>query len=417
MSDSQAAGTEQPAEQIPDRCKTDDGHPVIHHITPSGGLYQEDYAQQTHLTQPLLIDEANRKNAPPWLRPFFSLRVQLTSAYGLLLILVVACFGLLIFRQESMLYVMLTAAGIVVLGMALAFLITTLLLRPLWRVTDAAQAIAIGDLAQRERLPLRLPPQDEIDRLAGSLDEMVTRLEHAEEMQRVSEERFRRFFSDASHQLRTPLTSIRGFTELLMRGAKDDPETAARVLIRMKNEAERMTNLINDLLTLARLDDKHPLKLKYIDLVELAVESIEQTRKQANDERKISLVIATDQRLGLQADRDRIKQLLFVLLDNALRYGRPAPEGRITLTLDKQQDRAVIQVLDNGEGIASEDLEHIFDAFYRGRHHASSNGTTPAGTGLGLTIASAIARAHKGSITVCSEPGTGTEFKVVLPCV
>src|SRR5437016_10390438 len=140
---------------------------------------------------------------------------------------------------------------------------------------------------------------------------MATKLEYAQEMQSVSEERFRRFFSDASHQLRTPLTSIRGFTELLMRGAKDDAEMSERILTRMKHENERMTNLINDLLTLARLHDKRPLKLKYIDLIELAIESIEQTRAHANDDRQISLDIATNTRLGLQADRERIKQLLF----------------------------------------------------------------------------------------------------------
>ena len=358
---------------------------------------------------------SKHQQTPRWLRPFFSLRIQLTITYSLLSILLMACSGILLMGPSSSLKITLTFISLAIAGIVMAFLITTVLLRPLWQVTDAAQAIASGDLEQRVRLPLRLPPQDEIDRLSGSIDAMVNRLEHAEEMQQASEERFHRFFSDASHQLRTPLTSIRGFTELLMRGAKDDPETAPRILSRMKNEAERMTNLINDLLTLSRLDDRHPLKLKYIDLVELAVEGIEQTRKRVNDERKISLVLATEERLGLQADRDRIKQLLFILLDNALKYGRANSSGIITLKLDKQQGLAIIQVLDNGEGIAQEDLEHIFDAFYRGRHRSSPSSSVAIGTGLGLTIASAIARAHNGSITVYSDPDAGTEFKVTLP--
>jgi two-component system OmpR family sensor kinase len=277
-------------------------------------------------------------------------------------------------------------------------------------VTDAAQAIAIGDLEQRGRLPLRLPPQDEIDRLAGSLNEMATKLEYAQEMQRASEERFRRFFSDASHQLRTPLTSIRGFTELLMRGAKDDIEMSNHILMRMKNESERMTHLVNDLLTIARLDDQHPLKLKYVDLIELAIESIEQTRAHANDDCQIVFDIGTNARLGLQADRERIKQLLFILLDNALKHGYPDSEGKIILKLDKQDTQVIILVKDNGEGIALEDLRHIFDAFYRGRHHRPS-----AGAGLGLTIASTIVRAHNGTISVCSSAEYGTEFKVTLP--
>lgn len=367
--------------------------------------------------QPLLQNSIPKSSAPLWLRPFFSLRVQLTVVYSMILVLAIVVISLLIYQKTSPLSIGIAAVATVICGTVVAFIFTSLLLRPLWRVTDAAQAIAIGDLQQRQRLPLRLPPQDEIDRLAGSLHEMVTRLEHVEEMQRASEDRFQRFFSDASHQLRTPLTSIRGFTEVLMRGAKDDPETAQRVLQRMKSEVERMTHLINDLLTLARLDDNQPLKTQYIDLTTLATEGITQARKQANDERTISLILEASDPIGAQVDKERIKQLLFILLDNALKYGRPAPDGNIALLLDKQGEQAIIRVIDNGEGIAKEDLEHIFDSFYRGHHRRLSNGTSTIGVGLGLTIASAIIRAHRGTITVCSDSSTGTEFRVTLPCV
>ncbi len=251
-------------------------HETIAQAELSSYDYPQSSEEKEQVTQPLSSHTPN--NAPRWLRPFFSMRIQLTFTYTLVLLLMVIFMCLLAYQQPSPLYVSLTAVILTAVGSAMAFILTTLLLRPLLRVTDAAQAIAIGDLEQRDRLPLRLPPQDEIDRLAGSIDAMVTRLEHAQEAQHASEENFRRFFSDASHQLRTPLTSMRGFTELLMRGARDDPETAQRILTRMKNEGERMTNLINDLLTLARLDNKHPLKLQYLDLVELAVAGIEQTR-------------------------------------------------------------------------------------------------------------------------------------------
>jgi two-component system OmpR family sensor kinase len=356
-----------------------------------------------------------QQNVPSWLRPFFSLKVQLTSAFSLLLILVVI-FSYLLFNQDTS--PLLTALYMVILvglGTAFTYGITSYLLHPLARVTDAAQAIAIGDLAQRNRLNVRLPPQDEVDRIAGSLHEMVKRLERAEELQAASQEQFRQFFSDASHQLRTPLTSLRGFTELLMRGVRDDPEAAQRILKLMHNEAVRMTLLINDLLTMTRLNDNHPLKLQYLDLAEMAFEGINQARSRADEGHHISLNIATNKRLGIQADRERIKQLIFILLDNALKYGKPAPQGRITLRLDKHQKQVEISVIDNGEGIASEDLEHIFDAFYRGRHRSSPN-TQIIGTGLGLTIASAIVRSHNGTIHVCSEPGN-TEFKVLLPCI
>ncbi len=418
MAESKVTGTDEPHEAgytmhvVPAQANQSD------QVTPHGELYMVGGPlKEEPATQPLIEPDSKhqKQNAPSWLRPFFSLRIQLTLAYSLILILMIALAYLFFNQASSSFSMMVIIVGLVALGTALAFVLTSLLLRPLWQVTDAAQAIAIGDLEQKGRLPLRLPPQDEIDRLAGSINEMVIRLERAEKMQIDSQERFHQFFSDASHQLRTPLTSIRGFTELLMRGAKDDPENSQRILKRMKNESERMTLLINDLLTLARLDDTHPLKLQYIDPLELAVESIEQTRARANDERRIQLVIGTQERLGLQADKDRIKQLLFVLLDNALKYGRPAPEGEITLKLDKQNGYIALFVIDNGEGIAAEDLEHIFETFYRGRRRLSANNTTIIGTGLGLTIASAIARAHNGSIEVRTEPGR-TEFKVLLPC-
>lgn len=357
---------------------------------------------------------SNGGPSSPWLRAFLSLRTQLMIGYGILFILSVLLLLMLFMQHLATPLLGLVALAIIVFGLIIAFGITTFLLRPLQQTIDAAQAIALGDLKQRKRLPLRLPPQDEIDRLAGSLDEMATRLEHAEEAQYRSEQSFRRFFSDASHQLRTPLTSLRGFTEILLRGVnKDDPEAMQRVLQRMRSEAERMTRLINDLLTLARLDDTRALKIQYTDLVELGQERIEQAKLLANDSRTITLVVNTEGGLAVQADRERLKHLLFLLLDNALKYGRPAPDGIITLELERRNEEAIIRVIDNGEGIVEEELKHIFDAFYRGSHrHAVISNT---GSGLGLAIASSIVRVHNGSITATSKPEEGTTFTVVLP--
>lgn len=384
--------------------------------------YVVELATEKVPTTPLFVEQrVSGSNAPLWLRPFFSLRTQLTAAYCFILCAVVITFYMLYDPRASHIYIVGLVLGTIAIGTLLAFLVNTILLRPLWRLTDASQAIALGDLKQRERLPLRLPPQDEIDRLAGSLNEMVTRLERVEEMQLQSEQRFRRFFSDASHQLRTPLTSLRGFTEVLMRGAKDDPEMSARVLKLMKGEAERMTFLINDLLTVARLDDSRPIKKEYIDLLATATEEIEKTRIRSKDNRAIALSILTEQRLGLKGDPERIHQLFFVLLDNAVKYGRSAPEGTITVQLDREGNNSIVRVIDNGEGIASNDLAHIFDAFYRGQHKravsADGSSSSPViGTGLGLTIAVAVVRAHHGTISVYSEPDKGTTFTVKFPC-
>ncbi len=382
------------------------------------------HASASSIPKPLFMsnNQRRRSNMPPWIRPFWSLRTQLALVYSLLLCLVVVILCVLFSQGMALLNLVIAALLLTILGVIVVFFITSLLLHPLQKVTDAAQAIALGDLKQQERLTLRTPPQDEVDRLAGSLHEMVRRLERAEELQHSSERSFRRFFSDASHQLRTPLTSIRGFTEILIRSLKDereDPETTQHVLQRMKGEAERMTYLINDLLTLARLDDKHPLRIRYVDLTLLANERIKRLQMQVEDERQITLSLLTQERLGLQADEDAIKQLLYVLLDNALKYGCVGPEGFITLELDKRDSNVLIRVIDNGEGIDADDLNHIFDAFYRGHARRNSNktsGATVIGTGLGLTIADTIVRAHRGTIQVESNAGQGTTFTVILPC-
>ncbi len=309
---------------------------------------------------------------------------------------------------------------LIVVGAISLFVLTNFLLRPLRRITDAAQAITLGDWQQRERLVPLLEGDDEVSRLAASLNVIVDQLERASQSQQASEQRFRRLFSDASHQLRTPLTSLRGFSEVLMRRAKDDPETTQRVLKLMNNEAERMTLLVNDLLMLARLDDSQELEIRYIDLIDIAVEGVEQAKLLATDGRKVTLsFFLTEERLGIHANKDRLKQVLQILFDNALKYGRPAPDGWIRLQLDRQDDHALIHVIDNGKGIHQDDLPHIFDRFYRGQHMPRYDPPwkVPQGTGLGLSIAMAIVHAHQGEITVLSTPDRETIFTVKLPCV
>ena len=360
-------------------------------------------------------------------RPLSGLRWQLTFVSSLLLAVVVIVYSIWI--SQSIEYtslsnllpgIQIAAIVIIIVGAIILFLLINFLLRPLRRMTDAAQAITLGDLQQRERLAPLLEGNDEVSKLAASLNDMANQLEHASQEQQASEQRFRRLFSDASHQLRTPLTSLRGFTEVLTRGvAKEDPETTQRVLKLMRSEAERMTRLINDLLILARLDDDCIPDIEYIDLVDLAVEGVEQAKLLADDGRKVTLHFATDERLGVQVNADRLKQVLHILFDNAIKYGRPAPEGWIKLQLDRQNGHALMQVIDNGKGIHPDDLPHIFDRFYRGEHIPTYDKVKvpPMGTGLGLAIAQTIVRAHEGEITVQSTPDTETVFTITLPCV
>ena len=352
---------------------------------------------------------------------------QMTFFYGLLICVLLILLS--IWTSYAILHItiqgvlltslQIVAALLIVIGVFALFFLALYLLRPLRRASDAAQAITLGDLQQRERLLPLMKGDDEVSRIATSLSIMGEQLERAKKVQQSSEQRFRRFISDASHQLRTPLTSIRGFTEVLMRGAKDDPETALRVLKLIKSEAERMTRLINDLLLLARLDDAQNLEKQVIDLVNLALEGVERAKELATDGRKIGIYFSTHERLNIQANADQLKQVLHILFDNAIKYGRPAPDGWIRLQLDCQDGYAIIQVIDNGKGIHPDDLPYIFERFYRGEHMSTyaSPWKVPQGTGLGLSIARAIALAHEGTITVASTPEIETIFTVKIPRV
>lgn len=349
------------------------------------------------------------------------------------------------------LILILAIAAVIVIGVLIGGPLTAQALRPLTRMTQVAKRIASGDLSQRVRLP---HGGDEIGQLADTFDEMVARIEHAFAVQQASEEQMRQFIADASHELRTPLTSIRGYTDVLLRGAKDDPATMEQVLLATRREAERMSRLVTDLLTLARLDTGRPLELRPVDLIVLAGEAVDQARILAG-EREVALRTDGAGKLIVSVDADRLKQVLLILLDNALKYGRQTPDGWVRVRVGRTDRSASITVTDNGPGIAPDDLPHIFDRFYRaeraahrrtpGAHaaaHAGARsgvaglaagaaqfGTGPQplpsdtdvqpsqheGSGLGLSIAQAIVGAHHGALSVQSPAGAGATFTLELP--
>jgi len=358
-------------------------------------------------------------------RAFSSLHWQLTIVYTLLFSILVVLFSVWITfivhhvtLDNLLLNLQIGAVVLIVVAAIILFFLTSFLLVPLRRMSDTAQAITLGDLQQRTRLVPLMEGNDEVSKLATSLNAMTEQIEQATRTERNAEQRFRRLFSDASHQLRTPLTSLRGFTEILLRGAKDDPETSQRILKLMKNEAERMTRLVNDLLMLTRLDDSTELETELIDLVDVAIEGVEHARVLATDGREVTIYFATQERLGVRANGDRLKQVIHILCDNAIKYGRPAHDGWIRLRLDQQNGHAVVQVIDNGKGVHPDDLPKVFDRFYRGEHMPiyDPSAALPPGTGLGLSIAQAIVYAHQGQITVASSPDVETIFTVRLPC-
>ncbi|WP_245647294.1 sensor histidine kinase [Microtetraspora niveoalba] len=327
---------------------------------------------------------------------------------------------------------------LVALGLACYWLVRRSL-RPLGEIERTAQAIAGGDLSRR--LPLR-HRRTEIGRLGRAINGMLAQIESAfrdrEESEamaresafeaRRSEERMRRFVADASHELRTPLTSIRGFAELYRQERSQDP---AAVLRRIEDEAARMGLLVDDLLLLARLDQQRPLQRRAVDVLSLAAGAVLDAQTLAPD-REIDLVRldGSDAPVKALGDEHRIRQVIGNLVGNVLRHTPPGTAFRVgvgTLSGDGPGDgpgggsdggsggggTVVIEVADEGPGLREDDVERVFERFYRADPARSRADT--GGTGLGLSIVAALVKAHGGTITAESPPGGGAVFQVRLP--
>ncbi len=276
-------------------------------------------------------------------------------------------------------------------------------LRPINRITQTAQEIgAQRDFSRRVQYS---GPSDEIGSLATTFNTMLTELQAAYRQVEQSLQAQQRFVADASHELRTPLTTIRGNVALLRRNPPISEEDRVAVLQDVAEEIERMIRLVNGLLLLARTDAGLPLRTEPVPVRPLVDEVCRQALVLA-DGRALSWDDQTS--TAVLADRDALKQVLLILLDNAIKY---TPEGgRITVTSASHDGQVAISVHDTGVGIDPAALPHIFERFYRG--DASRSGQN---TGLGLAIAKSLIEAQKGMITVQSEPGRGSVFTVVLP--
>jgi len=271
-------------------------------------------------------------------------------------------------------------------------------LAPVDGITTAAKRISLENLS--DRLPVH--GGDELQRLSETWNEMLTRLES-------NVQRIKKFTADASHELRTPIAVILTTAELALRRERD-PVEYRKSLGEIKTEAERMTSLTENLLTLARVDT-HQLKLSFevIDIEELAGQVVSEKVAAAHD-KHIRLEAKFEGQPGpIRGDRAALRRLLLILLDNAMKY-TPAG-GSIEVATSKSVGGLVFSVRDTGQGIDSNDLPHIFERFYR----ADKSRTGSNGTGLGLSIAQSIAQMHGGRIQVESTPGLGCRFDVLLP--
>jgi two-component system, OmpR family, sensor kinase len=280
-------------------------------------------------------------------------------------------------------------------------------LRPLRRMEDSAQAIADSGYPAGARID-HPPERTELGRLGTTLNEMLTAIDSSFDQREEADARLRRFVSDASHELRTPLTSIRGYAQLVERSGYD-PDTTTSSLARIRSESERMTRLVEDLLTLARLDEQPALVMGDVDLADLAHEVVADVRAVDPDR---TWTVHADTAVEARGDRARLAQAVLNLVMNASQH--TAGGTPVEVVVRTERDVAVIDVVDHGAGLSEEHRAKVFDRFYRtdlGRTR------TAGGSGLGLAIVAGIAQAHGGSVTAGPTPGSGTTFSLALPSV
>jgi two-component system OmpR family sensor kinase len=296
-----------------------------------------------------------------------------------------------------------TGAALTVLAFV-AWWVLHLGVRPIKRMTATATAIASGDLSHR--VP-DADPHTEAGQLGLALNQMLGRIEGAFDERARSEDRLRQFIADASHELRTPITTIRGYAELYRTGGLSDADDMTDAMRRAEQEAVRMSVLVDDMLQLARLDRGRPLERAPVDLAALAHDAardagaVDPARTITCDAEGVVTVIG---------DEDRLRQVIANLLANALVH---TPEGTpVDVHAGVDGGRAVLDVVDHGPGMPPDVAARVFERFYRADPSRSRH---RGGSGLGLAIVEATVAAHGGTVRLRSAPGAGTAVRIELP--
>jgi two-component system OmpR family sensor kinase len=323
-----------------------------------------------------------------------------------------------------------SAALLLLVGVATATLVRVGL-APLTRMEEAAADIAAGDLSRRID---DADTHTESGRLGIALNTMMTRIEGAVEESAASERRLRRFLADAAHELRTPLTSVQGFAELYRRGGAPPGPALDEAMECIEAEVSRMRLLVNDLLTLARLDEERPLQQHPVDLLAVAADAVRDAHVRvptrfvqlaALDERSVTFEPVT-----VEGDEARLRQVAANLVSNALqhtpedtrivvRVGRAMPTATPPVAavgppLPEGVPLGAIEVTDTGPGMRLEDAQRVFERLYRAE---GSRSRRTGGAGLGLSIVASIVQAHGGRVELWTAPGEGATFRVLLPAL
>jgi heavy metal sensor kinase len=300
---------------------------------------------------------------------------------------------------HTFIYVIIFAmVGVIILAGIGGLFLAERALKPVQRITETAQKIEGSDLSQR----IDVKTDDELGRLAATLNDMIGRLEE-------SFNRQRQFTADASHELRTPLAIMQAEATLAL-SKERTPDDYRKALETISQESDYMSSVIGKLLFLARSDaGKEQLSFEDVDIKELITGLSANIEALAQD-KGIKFTVDAKETLTVSGDKVKLRQLFINILENAVRY-TPA-NGNIAVSLVQKDANAVVTIADTGIGIPPEHLPHIFERFYRvDKARARADG----GVGLGLAIAKIIAESHKGTIAVASEVGKGTTFTISIP--
>ncbi len=276
-------------------------------------------------------------------------------------------------------------------------------LRPIDRITHTAQAI--GSERDFSRRVQHVGPNDEVGQLAITFNGMLTELESAYRQVEQALQAQRRFVADASHELRTPLTTVRGNIDLLRHDPPMEAKERADVLADTKDEVDRLIRLVNQLLVLARMDAGRPLRRAPLAIKPLLQDAYRQGVLLAP---KRTIRVESSDDVSVLGDRDAFKQVLLILLDNALVH--TPSSAAVTISSAVTDHQVMITIRDTGPGIPKQLLPHIFERFWRG-----DQSRTGGGAGLGLSIAQELVQAQGGTLQVSSQIGQGSEFTVTLP--
>lgn len=320
-----------------------------------------------------------------------------------LLVVATELVGVQATLQRMWLIQMLGSAAVLAALAGVLWWVLRLGVRPLVAMAATAEEIAAGDLSQRVD---DVDERTEAGRLGVAFNSMLDEIEAAFRQREASEARLRQFAADASHELRTPLTSIRGYTELWQAGGLREPGQLDQAMRRLSQEARRMDALVDDLLLLARLDAQRPLERRPVRLDRLAADGVADALA-IEPHRTITLESVP---ANVDGDETRLSQVIGNLLTNARVHTPAGTPVHVEVTANDQVAR--LEVIDEGPGMPPEVVEHVFERFYRSD---SSRRRTTGGSGLGLSIVDAVARAHGGRAWASSMPGCGSRFVVELP--